>query len=173
MAYLINPISPEDREPIMQILNYYVENTFAAYPEDTLPLEVFDLLFRMTKDYPTGTIKDQDGNILGFGMFRPHSPIPTFSKTVDASYFIHPDHIGKGLGKQLLAYLENKGRDKGVTCILANISSLNPKSIAFHKKNGFTECGCFKNVGKKKGCVFDTVWMQKMIIHEKTDFCFT
>jgi len=52
---------------------------------------------------------------------------------------------------------------KGITNILANISSLNSRSIDFHKKNGFVECGRFKNVGRKKEQLFDTVSMQKML----------
>ena len=63
----------------------------------------------------------------------------------------------------MLSLLETEGMKKGITNILANISSLNPRSIDFHKKNGFIECGRFKNVGRKKGHLFDTVWMQKAL----------
>jgi L-amino acid N-acyltransferase YncA len=163
MEYLISPITTEDREPIMDIFNYYVENSFAAYPECKLPYQAFDMLLQMSKGHPTGSLKDQKGKIVGFGMLRTHNPMPAFSQTAEVTYFIHPDHTGKGLGKMLLVFLEKEGSDKGVTNILANISSLNPRSIKFHKKNGFIECGCFKNVGKKNGQIFDTVWMQKML----------
>ena len=63
----------------------------------------------------------------------------------------------------LLGFLEKGAIEKGITNILANISSLNPRSIEFHQKNGFIECGRFKKVGKKNGKEFDTVWMQKML----------
>ncbi|MEW6616706.1 MAG: hypothetical protein AB1401_14730 [Thermodesulfobacteriota bacterium] len=33
----------------------------------------------------------------------------------------------------------------------------------FHKKNGFIECGRFKNICKKKNKIFDVVYMQKML----------
>ncbi|MBN2321733.1 MAG: hypothetical protein JXR49_21820 [Acidobacteria bacterium] len=29
------------------------------------------------------------------------------------------------------------------------------------KKNGFTECGCFKGIGKKNGRVFDEIWIER------------
>lgn len=96
-------------------------------------------------------------------MLRTHNPMPTFSRTAEVTYFIHPDYTGKGLGKKLLGFLEKGAVEKGITNILANISSLNPRSIDFHKKNGFVECGRFKNVGRKKGQLFDTVWMQKVL----------
>ena len=163
MEYSISPMSNEDREAIMDIFNYYVENSFAAYPENKLPYQAFDMLLKMADGFPTGTIKDQSRKIHGFGMLRPHNPMPTFSRTAEVTYFIHPDDTRKGLGNMLLRYLENGAVEKGITNILADISSLNLKSIDFHKKNGFVECGRFKNVAMKKGQLFDTVWMQKVL----------
>ncbi len=163
MEYSISPISNEDRESIMDIFNHYVEKSFAAYPEDSLPYQAFDVFLEMSHGFPTGSIKDQNGRIIGFGMLRTHNPMPAFSHTAEVTYFIHPGHIGKGLGTMLLASLEKGAREKGITNILANISSLNPSSIRFHQKNGFTECGRFRKVGKKWGQEFDTIWMQKAI----------
>jgi phosphinothricin acetyltransferase len=163
MGYSIVPISNEDREAIIDIFNHYVEKSFAAYPENKLPYPAFDMLSEMSNGLPTGAIKDQNGEVVGFGMLRPHNPMPTFSRTAEVTYFIHPEHTGKGLGMMLLGYLEKSAVTKGITNILANISSLNHRSIKFHQKNGFIECGRFKNVGKKKGQEFDTVWMQKRL----------
>ena len=163
MEYIINPITIEDREPVINIFNYYVENSFAAYPENKLPYQAFDMFLQMAKDLPTATIKEENGKLLGFGMLRKYNPMPVFSYTAEITYFIDISHTGKGLGKIMLEYLEKEGRDKGINVILANISSLNPGSINFHKKNGFVECGCFKEVGRKNGKLFDNVWMQKML----------
>lgn len=163
MGYSISPISNEDRESIVDIFNYYVENSFAAYPENKLPCQAFDMFLQMANSFPTGSVKDPNGKVVGFGMLRPHNPMPTFSQTAEVTYFIHSDHTGKGLGKMLLTSLEKEAAEKGITNILANISSLNPNSIKFHQKNGFIECGRFKKVGKKKGQEFDTVWMQKLL----------
>ena len=162
MEYSINQISNEDRKAIMDIFNHYVENSFAAYPENKLPYQAFDMFLQMSSGFPTGSIRDQNGKIVGFGMLRTHNPMPTFSQTAEVTYFIHPDHTGVGLGKMLLSFLEKGAVEKGITNILANISSLNPRSIEFHQKNGFMECGRFRKVGKKNGQEFDTVWMQKM-----------
>jgi L-amino acid N-acyltransferase YncA len=163
MEYSVSPISNEDRESIIDIFNYYVENSFAAYPEKKVPYQAFDMFLQMSNGFPTGSIRDQNGRLVGFGMLRAHNPMPTFSRTAEVTYFIHPDHIGKGLGKMLLGYLKKGAGEKNVTNILANISSLNPRSIEFHQKNGFTECGRFRKVGMKNGQEFDTVWMQKIL----------
>ncbi len=159
----MSPILNEDRKSIIDIFNHYVKNSFAAYPETKLPYEAFDMFLQMSQDYPTAKVKDKIGRVVGFGLLRSHNPMPTFAGTAEITYFIHPDHTGKGIGTKLLRLLEEEGMKKGITNILANISSLNPRSIDFHKKNGFTECGRFKNVGRKKGRLFDTVLMQKLL----------
>ena len=161
MDHSLSPISNEDRKSIIDIFNYYVENSFAAYPETALPYDAFDMFMDMFRGYPAAKVQDTDGRVIGFGFLRPHNPMPAFSGTAEITYFIHPDHTGQGIGTNLLRFLEKEGTQKGITNILANISSLNPGSIHFHKKNGFIECGRFKGVGRKKGQIFDTVWMQK------------
>ena len=99
MEYSIRPISNEDRESIMDIFNHYVENSFAPYPENKLPYQAFDMFRQMSNGFPTGSIKDQNGKIVGLGMLRAHNPMPTFSQTAETTYFIHPEHIGKGRNK--------------------------------------------------------------------------
>lgn len=163
MEYSIHPMTVEDREPVIDLFNDYVENSFAAYPESRLPYQAFDLFLQMSKGLPRATIKDQKGVLLGFGMLKVYSPMSGFSKTAEITYFLRSEWTGKGLGKILLEYLEREGKERGIRTILASISSLNPGSVRFHLKNGFAECGCFKGVGTKKGRTFDTVWMQKML----------
>ena len=163
MKYIVKPISNADREGVMDIFNYYVENSFAAFPESKLPYSAFDLFLKMTKGLSAGTIKDKSGKLLGFGMLRTFNPLPAFSHTAEITYFIDSNHTGNGLGKALLSFLEDEGRKSGITTILANISSLNPGSIKFHKQKGFKQCGRFIEVGRKKKQLFDTIWMQKMI----------
>ena len=163
MNYSIQPILNEDREAIMDIFNQYVENSFAAYPEEKLPYQAFDMFLEMSRGYPFASIKDNSGIVVGFGMLRAHNPLSTFSQTAEVTYFVHSDQTGNGLGKMILNYLEENGRHNGITNLLANISSLNPGSIRFHQQNGFVECGHFRKVGSKNNYDFDTVWMQKRL----------
>ncbi len=36
----LTPITSDDREQIIDIFNYYVENSFAAHPEQKVPFDV-------------------------------------------------------------------------------------------------------------------------------------
>ncbi|OPY18826.1 MAG: Acetyltransferase (GNAT) family protein [Methanomethylovorans sp. PtaU1.Bin073] len=161
--YLLEPMGPSDQKAVIDIFNHYIENSFAAYPEQKVPYEFFGMFLEMSKNHSSVTVKDSYGTLLGFGMLRPHNPMPAFSHTVEITYFIKPEFTGRGLGAQMLEYLTAEGKRHGVSTVLASISSLNEGSIRFHKNHGFRECGKFQGIAKKKGVLFDIVWMQKEI----------
>jgi phosphinothricin acetyltransferase len=163
MKTTLSPLTPEDRTAVMDIFNYYVENSFAAYPEHKLPYEFYDTFLNMCKGYPSAAVRDESSEVIGFGMLRPYSPMPAFSMTAEISYFIKPGFTGKGIGKALLDHLIEEGRKKGLTGILAGISSLNGGSIRFHLSNGFVECGRLRDIGMKRGKTFDVVYCQKTL----------
>lgn len=160
---IIAPLAKDGQKEIIDIFNYYVENSFAAYPEQKLPYKFFDQFLKMCEGYPALTAKDEHGNILGFGMLRAYNPFSTFSQTAEITYFVKPGYTSGGIGKKILNYLLDKARQKGITSVIASISSLNEGSINFHKKNGLVECGRLKEIGKKRGKTFDVVYMQKML----------
>ena len=60
----------------------------------------------------------------------------------DAGYVhyagVHPDHRGAGLGAEMYARFAQLTRDRGRTQVLAETGAWNVKSIAFHKRVGFT-----------------------------------
>lgn len=163
MKTTLTPISTDDRKDIIDIFNFYVENSFAAYPEKKLPYEFFDTLLNFCQGYPNATVKNISGEVAGFGMLRPYNSMPVFLRTAEITYFIKPGFTGHGIGRTLLSYLIGEGRKRGITCIIAGISSLNEGSIRFHLKNGFVGCGRFKDVGQKNGKLFDVFYCQKMI----------
>jgi phosphinothricin acetyltransferase len=70
---------------------------------------------------------------------------------------------GKGLGTVLVTHLIEAGREQGIATVLAGISSRNEGSIRFHERLGFVACGRFREIGEKKGQLFDVVWMQRMV----------
>jgi L-amino acid N-acyltransferase YncA len=159
----MKPLTEHNRKEVIDIFNYYIENSFAAYPENKVPYEFFDALLKMCERYPSLIAEDESGTILGFGMLRAYNSFSTFSQTAEITYFIRPECTDKGIGRMMLDCLTDKAREKGITSILASICSLNNGSINFHKKNGFIECGRLREIGRKKGKTFDVVYMQKML----------
>ncbi len=158
-----SPLGKDDAPQVMHIFNYYVEHSDAAFFEDLVPEPFYFKMLELLGSYPSAVIRTTNGRIVGFGMVRLHNPLPVFRHTGEITYFIDPEFTGRGLGGKLLMHLEEKAREYGITCILAQISSKNYGSISFHKKHGFVESGRLTKIGKKHGEFFDIIWMQKAI----------
>jgi len=163
MKYGLAPLSQEDREAVIDIFNYHVENGFAAYPEQKLPSEFFDHLLQIIAGYPSVAVKDEHEKEIGFGFMRPYHPSSSFRRTAEVTYFLLPEHTRKGIGRMMLDYFMQESSRLRVDNLMANISSLNEQSLQFHRKMGFELCGRFRRIGKKFGKDFDVVWMQKLL----------
>ena len=160
MSYHFEDISADHRNSIVDIFNYYVINSFAAFPSVPVGNEIFERFKNMAGGYPFKVINFNGKEIVGFAFLHPYHPADSLLKTAEITYFILPGHTGKGLASEILYNFIDECRKREITNLLASISSLNEGSINFHKKHGFTECGRFKNIGRKFDKNFDVVWMQ-------------
>lgn len=161
MDFTMQPLVERDAQEAVDVFNYYIENSFAAYREEKITVDHYEEIIKSAAEHPKVSVRDKEGTFVGFGLLVPHKPIPVFSHSANLICFLLPQATGKGLGKMVLEFLEKEGLERGVHIILSSISSRNPESIKFHLKNGFTECGRFHAVGKKNGKFFDIVWMDK------------
>ncbi|MEA4863316.1 MAG: N-acetyltransferase family protein [Victivallaceae bacterium] len=156
------PLGAGHRSAVMRIFNYYVENSFSAFPERALPEPFFEIIIQKIQGYPAYAAKD-DGTVAGFCFLSPYSPMDAFRETAAITYFIAPEYTARGIGGLALSKLIDDAREIGIRNILAEISSKNEASLAFHRKHGFKHCGTLAGVGKKHGQPFDMVFMQKVI----------
>lgn len=163
MSYKFENVSIEHKNAIIEIFNYYVLNSFAAYPTVPAGDEIFERFNNNSGRYPFKVIMHNDKDIVGFALLRPYHPADSLSKTAEITYFILPEHTGKGLATKILNQFIDEAKTKGIENLIASISSLNEVSINFHIKHGFTECGRFKKAGRKFDKDFDIVWMQLLL----------
>jgi len=160
MTFKIRKAGPDDTAHMVRIINYFIRESFAAYPEKEISSELFGKIISSTRVCIVLEIDDQIG---GFGFIRPYHESANFNHTGILTYFILPSYTNKGLGTKLLQNLMDAGRSLGITNFVAHISSKNQQSLQFHRKHGFQECGRLKNIGVKFGDYFDIVWVQKQL----------
>lgn len=147
-----------DRDAVIDIFNHYITTSFAAYPDKPVPLSFFSTLCEGAHAF---LIMENDGEVLGFGMLKSFIPFATFARTATVTTFVAPSHRHQGYGTVMIEAMIREAKGKGIVMLLANISSKNTESLAFHKKHGFFECGRMYEVGVKFNELFDIVWMQK------------
>ncbi len=150
------------RQPVMAIFNDYVINTFAAFPSRPLPEPFFEKILEKSYGYPAYAVTDGP-TVIGFCFLSPYSPMDTFRETATVTYFIAPKHTSGGIGSRALERLLTDARKMGLRHIVAEISSKNEVSLAFHRKHGFEVRGTLRGIGRKHGESFDLVLMQKSL----------
>ncbi len=163
MSYSFAPLTEEHREPVIDIFNYYIENSFAAFPEHKLSYSFFDMILKSTAGYPAIVVKADNEEVIGFAFLRPYHPIPVFKRVAEITYFIKKEHTGKGIGRSMLEYITEEAQKADIDSILACISSLNENSINFHHRNGFQPSGTLYHIGRKFNQDFSVHIMQKTI----------
>lgn len=159
---LVRTAQKKDYEAILEIFNYYIRSSFAAYPVEEVDLRFLDAIRRVAVTFPLYIVEGNE-RVVGFGMMRPFLPYQSFRHTAQLSYFLRPEWTGQGLGSLLLDRLTADARERGIRVLLANVSSRNESSLQFHLKHGFEECGRLREVGEKFGSPFDVVWLQKIL----------
>lgn len=161
MSIEIREIRRSDAKDYIEVLNYYIRETYNAFPEDERGLDWFDKLYAEFHDYPNLCIYDKDKDKLGgYAYIKPYKDAPCYRHVVEVTYFIAPEYTGQGFGSKMLANIIERAKDMGLKVIMAQISSLNEGSLNFHAKHGFEKCGHFKNILQKHDKVFDIIWMQ-------------
>ncbi len=107
---------------------------------------------------------DGGGQVAGFAYASAFRPRPAYRYTAEDSVYIHPDQMGRGLGKALVAEVVAACEALGVRQIIAVIGdSANAGSIGLHRSLGFEDAGVGRAFGFKFGRWVDVVWMQKTL----------
>ena len=148
----------EDAEKILEVVNSFVKDSFAAYSDEYYSPSIVDEWSKKAKVF---LVLETGNEIIGFGFVASYKPFKSCNHVGVLTYFILPEYTGKGLGTKLFNQLISKGKELGVTNYLAHISSKNEQSLNFHKKHGFQEVGRFKDMSVKLGESVDMVWVQK------------
>ncbi|MBV8960132.1 MAG: N-acetyltransferase [Actinobacteria bacterium] len=159
----IRPATIDDAEAIRSIYN----------AEVTGSVHVFDLVPRTLAEQQAwladhagahpAIVAVDDGTVAGFGSLSPFRPRPAYSTSVEDSIYVHADHRGQGVGKQLLTELVRLAGDFGFHAVFGRIVGHNEVSIAVHTACGFEMVGVEKEVGRKFGQWLDVVEMQRLV----------
>ncbi len=163
MEYTLEEMSSLHRNEVIDIFNYFIQHSFAAYPEEPVDYAFYDYFLELNRGLPSTVVKHESGPVVGFAFLRPYHPAKTFLRTAEIAYFIMPHHTRRGIGSLMLDELVKRAKKMGIDNFLASIASPNEPSIRFHEKHGFQQCGKLSNVGRKFGKNFGVVWMQLIL----------
>lgn len=113
--------------------------------------------------FPVIGIEDADGTLVAFGSFGTFRAWPAYKYTVEHSVYVHKDHRGRGLGRDVMQALMAAARQREVHAMVGGIDATNEGSIALHKRMGFEHVGTLPQVGFKFGRWLDLAFYQLLL----------
>ncbi|UYV39014.1 GNAT family N-acetyltransferase [Rhodobacteraceae bacterium D3-12] len=108
-------------------------------------------------------VAELDGQVVGFATFGTFRNGPGYRHSAELTIILSDQARGKGVGRSLIAALEEAARGQGIHVLVSGVSAENSGAVAFHNACGFVETGRMPEVGRKFGRWHDLVLMQKTV----------
>lgn len=151
MKEQIREVLPEDASDIQQIYNYYIEESVATF--ETTPLTEEEMRLRIAAvslHFPYFVYATPEG-IGGYCYAHTWKNRAAYDATVETTVYLHPDCVGRGVGRALMEVLLGSLKARGFHVAIACISYPNEPSIRLHEQLGFYNVAHYDEVG----CKFD------------------
>lgn len=164
MEISIRNYNIDDTDAILEIINYNILNSTALYDYNIRTIEQQKAIFddKLKKGFPV-IVAESATEIVGFGFYSEFRFREAYKFTVEHSVYAHPNHLGKGIGRLILAELISLAKAQKLHTMIGVIDSENTSSIEFHEKFGFQTVGIIKETGFKFDRWLHSVFVQKML----------
>lgn len=164
MNVTFEPVQETHIPVLLDIYNWYIANSTATFHMNPLPMREFHEMLMATDDRFLTTSRSIrcDGILCGYVYFAPYKKREAYRKSSEITIYLHPDQVGKGIGRLAVAEMEKIARDNGVHTLLSVICGENEGSIALFEKTGYEKVAHMKEVGMKFGRLLDVVIYQKI-----------
>jgi len=156
----IRAATTADAEAIAAIYAHHVLHGTASFDEEPPSVAFWrdKISAVQARDWPF--LAANDDQLVGYCYATQFRDRAAYQFTCENSVYVHPDHVGKGVGRKLLNELIPAAREARFRQMIAVIGGAEPASVALHRACGFTEAGRMKSVGFKFGQSLDSVYMQ-------------
>jgi phosphinothricin acetyltransferase len=164
-AISIRPATVADAAAMLEIYNREVLETAATF--DLVPRTLAqqqEWISARTGAFAVLVAVDVTSRqVVGFASLSQYKERAAYSTTVEDSVYVHRQHAGRGIGKQLLGRLVGLARDSGFHSIIARIEAGGEASRALHSSCGFELVGIEREVGRKFNRWMSVAVMQRML----------
>lgn len=149
-----------DAEAVAAIWNHYIRDTAVTFNAQEKTVQDVVALIAAR---PAFFVVPDRGRISGFATYDQFRGGIGYARTMEHSIQLAPGASGKGLGRALMAAVEDHARAAGAHSMFAGVSAENPEGRAFHARLGYAETARLPQVGWKFGRWMDLVLMQKFL----------
>lgn len=155
-----------DAAQIAEIYNYYILNTVVTFEMEVVDAQEMENRMATILEKHNWLVLEDAKTLLGYAYYGPFRGRVAYNHTVESTIYLHPDYIGKGLGKPLYTEIIQNAAANNYKEIIGGIALPNAASEKLHNDLGFKKVGHFENVGLKFGRTIDVGFWQKTLRKE-------
>jgi phosphinothricin acetyltransferase len=160
----LRPATPADAEAICLIYNQGIEDRIATLETELrTPEERRQWLAARGPRHPV-VVAEAYGQVVGWGSLNVFNPRKAYDSVADFSIYVERGWRGKGVGRRLLARLEELARELGYHKLVLSAFPWNEGGMALYRAFGFRTVGIYKEMGKLDGRWVDTIIMEKLLL---------
>ncbi|MFE5809213.1 GNAT family N-acetyltransferase [Streptomyces sp. NPDC056491] len=163
----VRPGTEADLVPLTDLYNHYVRETAVTFdtavftPEQRRPW-----LHSYSEDGPHRLLVAWTGDrMAGYATSSTFRPKPAYATSVEASVYLAPHAVGRGIGTLLYEALFAALAEEPVRRAFAGIALPNEASVRLHERFGFRRIGEFTEAGRKFDRYWDVRWYEKRLDH--------
>jgi phosphinothricin acetyltransferase len=162
---LIRPAEPRDFPAVLTIYNHYIVHSHVTF--DVRPFELSEREAWFAQFADTGRsrmfVADDDAGLAGYACSTSFRPKPAYATSVETTVYVHPERLGRGIGRLLYEPLLEALGTEDVHRAYAVIVLPNPASIRLHEELGFSFAATLREVGRKFDKYWDVSWYERSL----------
>ena len=161
---IIRPAAPADYPQILALWNPVIrDTTIIFHSEERDSAKVDEIIGTRRRDGHDFFVAEDGGKVLGFATYAQFRAGNGYRHALEHSIILSPEAWGRGVGRALMARLEDHARAGGGHTLFAGVSGENTAGIAFHEKVGFRTVAVIPEAGRKFDRWLDLVLMMKFL----------
>ncbi|MFY8135827.1 MAG: GNAT family N-acetyltransferase [Aquimonas sp.] len=163
MTLNLRSAEPADAERLLAIYRPWVEAPGYCFELACPDREAFADRIASARAHWDWCLAEDAGEVLGYAYAGPHRERAAYRYSCEVSVYLAPVAQGQGLAQALYGRLLPRLAARGYFNALAVIVQPNPRSLAFHQREGFRPVGVFERAGYKHDRWWDVAWLQKRL----------
>lgn len=161
---MIRSATLADAAKIAAIWNHVIRDTAATFNSvEKSDAELAALIAERQAAGHGVWVAEEAGEVLGFVTVAQFRGGVGYAHTLEHTVILVPGKSGRGIGRALMATMEDHARAQGGHSIFAGVSGENPAGVAFHAALGYELVTVLPEVGYKFGRWMDLHLMQKFL----------
>jgi L-amino acid N-acyltransferase YncA len=150
-------------EYMLDVYNYYILNSTATFHIGCINMDQFrEIVFFDDELYSSYGVYAENG-IIGYCIICPFSEREAYRRTAELTIYLHPDHVRKGYGYEIMEFLIGEAKKRGIKSLVGRICAENTGSIRLCERFSFERAGYIKEAGEKFGRLLDVAILQKLL----------